>query len=207
MNGMRRKRISDDRPSLFEAWTLPQAYGILAFVLMVGCHWVLVYGGTSEDPHPIHPTQQESRSSPALKSLQQLGDQHIHSKAWQTIFAQRTQYLSHLHAIGEAMEKGREEALKQRIGDNHVHHINPWGDMDQQIHYIPSLGSLHYWTGKRVSTPMPSGVEKAIPNRYRLAEAMGIGTNRVHLSISIEDGQLFSSTLYGFHIAARDGTP
>jgi hypothetical protein len=50
---------------------------------------------------------------------------------------------------------------------------------------------------------MPDGVAKAIPNRYRLAEALGIGTNTVHLRLSIEDGQLFSSIPYGFHIAAR----
>lgn len=171
---------------------------------MVVCAWGLVTGEASDAPYPNHPAQQESHLSPALKSLQILGDHPIHSKAWQTIFSQRAQYLSHLHSIREALEKGRANAWTQRFGETQMPPIDPWGEMDQPTHYTPSLGPLRYWTGKQAPTPMPPRVEQAIPNRYLLAEAMGIGTNRVDLSISIEDGQLYSSTIYGFHIAARE---
>lgn len=168
------------------------------------CMSGLLIGYAQQETTSNNPSQQEAIGSPALEALKQLGDQHIQDNAWRTIWSQRNSYLSHLQNIREALEAGREAAIAQRFRDNPSQHINPWGDLDQPVNYTPPLGPLVLWTGRRAGTPMPEGVTQAIPSRYRLAEALGLGTNTVHLRLSVEDGQLFSSITYGFHIAARE---
>ncbi|XOV69972.1 MAG: hypothetical protein ACFHW5_14800 [Verrucomicrobiota bacterium] len=151
-----------------------------------------------------NPPQQEPMISPALEALKRLGDQYVQGNAWQSIWSQRNSYLSHLQNIRKALETGRKAALAQRFSEAPSQQIDPWGDLDQPVNYTPPLGPLRFWTGRRAETPMPEGVARAIPSRYRLAEAMGIGINTVYLGMSVEDGQLFSSVPYGFHIAARE---
>ena len=148
--------------------------------------------------------KEESSHSAERNSLALLENQFIQESAWINTWQQRSDYLDCLIQINAAIDAGMQSAMAQQYGSSPLIHLNPWGDIHQSIPFDPELGPLLFWTGDNAMTPVPAGLTKSIPNRFLLAEALGLGTNQAHLIISTEDGQLFTSNSYGFHIAARE---
>ncbi len=139
----------------------------------------------------------------AVESLNTSGSQLDESERWQQIWNFRTQYLQSLQDTQEILENEKHKTLHHFSRKEEQLNLNPWDSIHQPSSFFPELGSLSFWSGQSAQTPMPKEAALAIPALYRLAEALGMGANQVYLKISLEDGQLFTSTLYGFHIASR----
>jgi hypothetical protein len=178
--------------------------GILWLMMMP---WGLPSGYSQEsDDAELHqePVSENASSfSSVVDSLQSQGTRLPKSADWDEIWDLRTRYLQLVKDTHQLLAREKNQTLRRLSNEEAALDLNPWGPVHQSNSFIPDLGSLSFWTGPSAQTPMPEEAALAIPSHYRLAEALEIGTNQVYLKISLEDGQLFTSTLYGFHIASR----
>lgn len=154
-------------------------------------------------PDSHEATPNPASLSPELVTLQAFGDAHLESEEWRILWNRRQSFLSFLETLNKTLQEKRLINLPAKDPSGQPIKLDPWGALDQENSFRPNLGRLRFWTGHPAGTAVPKAAIKAIPPQYRLAEAMGLGSNKMVLEPSIEDGQLFTSTIYGFHIAHR----
>ena len=135
--------------------------------------------------------------------LNRLGQVFIDADVWQKLMHQRHVFLEILHQIQEVLADDHQGIPSMVVEDSMTARMNPWGGVDQTLAFEPELPPLAYWNHVPAETPLPEGISRSIPDRYRLAEVMGIGTNSVHIEVSAEDGELFTNVESGYHIAQR----
>ena len=86
--------------------------------------------------------------------------------------------------------------------------IDPWASEDQETHFLPSLPPVERADplGNQLLEPLePQSIVTLIPPIYRLAEALGLGTNRVHWEAHAFDPTLVSmpGRPISYHTKAR----
>lgn len=163
----------------------------------------LILLSTQATPDSHEATPNPASLSPDLITLQAFGDAHLKNEEWPALWDQRQSFLSFLEHLDRTLQEKRLITLQAKDSSGQPIKLDPWGGLDQENSFRPNLGRLRFWTGQPAGTAVPKAAIEAIPHPYRLAEAMGLGANKIHLEPSIEDGQLFTSTIYGFHIAHR----
>jgi hypothetical protein len=149
---------------------------------------------------PIETSNGESSTSTRLNAL---GQAFIDNDVWKKLRHQRHAFLKILHQIQEVLVDDHQGILSMEVDDYMTARLNPWGGVDQPHAFKPELPPLTYWNRVPAETPLPEDISWSIPDRYRLAEAMRIGTNSVHIEVSAEDGELFANVDAGYHIGQR----
>lgn len=108
----------------------------------------------------------------------------------------------------EEQEEDEDEAENDEPSAPRVITIDPWAGPDQECRYYPErLGPITAnWEGVQLYEKDLGRLPEHIPARYRLAEALGVGRNRLHVDLQWIDPELMrrkTEGQWGIHIFAR----
>ena len=81
--------------------------------------------------------------------------------------------------------------------------LDPWGGIDQESNFIPPIRSLSNHEGVPINDFGGDRTIRQIPPFYRLAELLGLGTNRLDLEFIHIDPSLEKAEGLGYLITAR----
>lgn len=135
-----------------------------------------------------------------LDALQIFGKESVGVEEWESVWKHRNILLDTLSQSNFELEAVRNTILLENKLENPPAILNPWGNVDQTVQYVPEVKTLSFVNNQPTKVPIPPSAISKIPNRYLMAEKMGIGKNSFYIELTPEDGQLFTSIIYGFSI-------
>ncbi len=81
--------------------------------------------------------------------------------------------------------------------------LTPWGNLDQETNFLPRITSLSNHEGPPITDYGGNATHRTIPPFYRLAELLGLGTNRLDLEFVHIDPSLEKAPDLGYLVTTR----